>query len=108
VRHVDRSHIASGWMLRYSERPESVSAYALTGPRGPSAETRRINRARSSDRRVDVSVAGLTPERQRWIGPNRTVPFAPRSETTQTAHFFPTTLMSPIGGHGHARSPSAH
>lgn len=55
-----------------------------------------------------MRVAGLTPERQRWIGPNRTVPYFPRSETTQTAHFLPTMSMSPIGGHGHSRSPSQH
>ncbi len=52
-----------------------------------------------------VSVAGLTPERQFWIGPKRSVPYFPKSETTQTAHFLPTTSIRPIGGHGHSSSP---
>ncbi len=81
-------------MLRYSERPESVSSYAFTGPRGPSAGTRWIRRARSSDCSVEVKVAGLTPKRHRWIGPKRKVPFAPRRETAHTAHFFPTTRLN--------------
>ncbi len=95
-------------MLSFKERPDEVSVYALTGPRGPSTGTRWINRARSRERSVEVSVAGLTPERHFWIGPKRTVPYSPRSETTQTAHFFPTRSMRPMGGQGQRRSPSAH
>jgi hypothetical protein len=53
---------------------------------------------------VVVSVAGLTPERQSWIGPKRSVPYFPRRETTHTAHFLPTTSIKPIGGHGHSSS----
>jgi|SRR5580658_228690 hypothetical protein len=94
-------------MLSYSERPDGVRAYALTGPRELSAETRWIRRARSSDRRVEVNVAGLTPDKHRWIGPKRAGPLAPRRDTTQTAHFFPTMSMRPIGGQGQVSSHSA-
>ncbi len=91
-------------MLSYSEVPESVRAYARMGPRGPSTSTRCIKRARSSERSVVVSVAGLTPTRQLWIGPNRSVPYFPSNDTTHTAHFLPTMSISPIGGQGHVRS----
>jgi hypothetical protein len=53
-------------------------------------------------------VAGLTPDRHFWMGPKRTVPYFPSNEMTQTAHFFPTTSIRPIGGQGHSSSPSPH
>ena len=105
---TDRSQWASGSRLLCSDDPELVRAYALVGPRGPSTSTRRISRARSRARSVEVSVAGLTPERHFWMGPNRTVPYLPNRDTTHTAHFFPTTSIRPIGGHGHSSSPSQH
>lgn len=101
---MECSQLARGKRLWYNEEPESVRAYAWTGPRGPSVGTRWTRWACSNERSVVVSVAGLTPERQSWIGPNRNVPYFPRRETTHTAHFFPTTSINPIGGHGQMRS----
>jgi arsenate reductase (thioredoxin) len=55
-----------------------------------------------------VNVAGLTPDKHRWIGLKRSAPYFPSRETTQTAHFLPTTSISPIGGQGHSSSVTQH